>query len=306
MKHTMNKCARAASFFRNRLNAFYVLAVIPLLLILYYHIEWPFRVIIPIYSFIFLLLKKHKLSLRHEAGNIQRILGLLVILGSFFVYYAFVPFFASTSFYGGLNYAVYIFGLFLTFYDISALREAFTPIFLLVAAISSSFISHWLEPYLTPYIPHFVSLIAVIMRTLGIEVTTSGQRIVLYTLKGPLRMVFVWGCVGVYSTLVFSIILVIVLFEESVRLKTKLVWAAIGLMGTFIVNIVRVTTIFLADYFYGFEVGGKVHYFIGYALFITWLAVFFYAFSKRQGISRKFQSIWQKLRSVTSRQYVSP
>jgi len=110
-------------------------------------------------------------------------------------------------------------------------------------------------------------------------------------------MVFVWGCVGVASMLIFSIILVVTLFEESANLKTKLVWAFIGLIGMFILNIFRVTIIFLADYFYGFEVGGKVHYILGYALFITWLAIFFYTFSKRQVISEKFQSIRQKLRS---------
>ena len=302
MKHTMNKINTTfSSFFRNRLNAFYFLAFIPLLLIVYYHIEWPFTVVIPIYGFILLLIKKHDLSLRHDAGNIQRILGLLIILGSFFVYYALVPFFPYMAFYGPANYAIYIFGLFLTFFNIPALREAFTPIFLIVAATSSSFISNWLEPYLTPYIPHFVSLIAVILKTLGVGMTTHGQVLVLETVKGPLLMVFVWACVGATSMLIFSIILVVTLFEESASLKTKLVWATIGLTGTFILNIVRVTIIFLADYFYGFEVGGKIHYFIGYALFITWLAVFFYTFSKRQVISEKFQLIWQKFRLTAGR-----
>ena len=307
MKHTMNKLNTAfSSFFRNRLNAFYVSAFTPLLLIMYYHVKWPFPMVIPLYGFILLLIKKRNLSLRHEAGNIQKVLGLLVILGSFFVYYALVPFFPYMAFYGPISYAAYIFGLFLTFFNIHALREAFTPIFLIVAATSSSFVSNWLEPYFTPYMPHFVSLIAAILRTLGIRVTTHGLTIVLYTLKGPLYMWFVWACVGVASMLIFSIILVVILFEESASLKTKLVWAFIGLIGTFILNIVRVTIIFLADYFYGFEVGGKIHYVIGYALFITWLAFFFYTFSKRQAILGKIQVIRQKLRSVTSRQYVSP
>jgi len=293
---TMNKLNTAfSSFFRNKLNAFYVLAFIPLLLIVYYHVKWPFSMVIPMYGFILLLIKKQNLSLRHEAGNIQKAFGLLVVLGSFFVYYALVPFSPSMGFYGSANYAVYIFGLFLMFYDISALREAFTPIFLIVAATSSSFISNWLELYLTPYIPHFVSFIAAILRTLGIEVTTHSQIIVLHTVEGPLPMVFVWACVGVASMLIFSMILVITLFEESANLRTKLVWAFIGLIGMFILNIFRVTIIFLADYFYGFEVGGKVHYTLGYALFITWLAIFFYTFSKRQVISGKIQSIKQKL-----------
>ena len=178
--------------------------------------------------------------------------------------------------------------------------------FLIVAATSSGFISDWLEPHFTPYIPNFVSLIAGILKTLGVKVTTHGQFITLHTVKGPLPMFFVWGCVGVSSMLIFSIILVVTLFEESATLQTKLAWAFIGIIGTFILNIVRVTIIFLADYFYGYEVGAKVHYAIGYVLFIAWLAIFFYTFSKRQVISEKFQLIRQKLRSVTGRQQVLP
>lgn len=302
MKQTANKSTMVfSSFLRNRMNLFYLLAFIPLLLIIYYQVEWPFAAVIPTYGFILLLLKKHNLSLRHEAGNIQRILGLLVILSSFFVYYALVPFFTSPSFYGSANYVVYIFGLFLTFYDVSVLKEAFTPIFLIVAATSSSFVSNWLKPYLNPYLPHYVSLIAAILKTLGINMTTSGQKFVLYTLKGSVSTWFIWACVGAASMLIFSTILVITLFEEPASPKTKLVWAVIGLVGTFILNIIRVTIIFLTGYLYGFELGGKVHYVIGYALFITWLAFFFYTFSKRQVISEKFQLIWQKLRSVAGR-----
>jgi len=302
MNYTMNKLNTAfSSFFGNRLNAFYVLAFAPLLLIVYYYVKWPFPVVIPLYGFIILLIKKHNLSFCHEAGSIQKAFGILVVLGSFFVYYALAPLFPFVAFYGPANYVVYIFGLFLTFFNTHALREAFTPIFLIVAATSSSFVSNWLKPYLNPYIPHYVSLIAGILKTLGIRMTTSGQKFVLYTPKGAVSTWFIWACVGVASMLIFSIILVVTLFEESASLKTKLVWATTGLVGTFIVNIIRVTIILLTDYFYGFEVGGKVHYVIGYALFITWLAFFFYTFSKRQIISEKFQLIWQKLRSIAGR-----
>ena len=293
----MNKSNTAFSyFFKSRLNTFYVLAFAPILLIMYYHVKWPFPVVIPLYGFLLLLIKKHDLSLCHEAGSIQKLFGLIFVLSSFFVYYALVPFFPGMAFYGPANYVVYVFGLFLVFFSIHALREAFTPIFLIVAATSSSFMSEWLEPYFTPYIPRYVSLIANILRTLGIGVTTHGQRIVLYTLKGPLNLLFVWACVGVASMLIFSIILVVTLLEESASLKTKLVWAFVGIIGTFVLNIVRLTIIFLTDYFYGFEVGGQVHYVIGYALFIAWLVIFFYMFSKRRVISEKFQLIWQKLR----------
>ena len=293
MKRIVNRLDMAFFWLKKRINLFYVLSFVPLILIAYCEV---FGVVIAMYGFILLLIKKRNLSHRHEAGKTQKVLGLTVILGSFFVYYALVPFFQYVAFYGRANYAAYILGLFLIFFDISALREAFTPLFLIVAATSSSFISRWLEPHLTPYIPHFTSLIVAILKALGLRVTTDDPNIiVLHTLKGPLLTEFVWGCVGVSSTLIFSIILIIVLFEEPTRLKTKILWSVIGILGTLFVNVIRVTTIFLADYFYGSEVGGKVHYIIGYVLFITWLAIFFYTFSKRRVILGKIQSVKQKL-----------
>ena len=293
MKQIVNRLDMAFFWLKKRVNLFYVLSFVPLILIAYFEV---FGVVIAMYGFILLLIKKSNLSHRHEAGKIQKVLGLTIILGSFFVYYALVPFFQSVAFYGRANYVAYIFGLFLMFFDISALREAFTPLFLIIAATSSSFISRWLEPHLTPYIPHFMSLIAAILRTLGVGVKTYHPNFIeLHTSEGPLLTEFVWGCVGVYSILIFSIILVIVLFEEPTRLKTKILWSVIGVLGTLFVNVIRITIIFLADYFYGSEVGGQVHYTIGYALFITWLAIFFYTFSKRQVILGKIQSVKQKL-----------
>ena len=285
-----------SSLFRNRMNVFYVLAFLPLLLVAYSYIEWPFSAVIPVYGFILLLIKENDLSLRHKAGSFQRALGLLVATSSFFVSYASVPFLESSAFYGGANYAVYILGLFLIFFESSALREAFTPVFLIVAGVSSSLVSHWLEHYFAGYIPYFLSLIVAILRLLGVEaVAHPPDAIVLQTVRGPLALGFAWGCVGVSSMLIFLIVLVITLFEEPASLRTKLLWGAMGAFGVFVMNVVRLIIIFLAGCFYGSDVGAKLHYFIGYVLFILWLLIFFYAFSKRRRLSEKISPVWSKL-----------
>jgi exosortase/archaeosortase family protein len=51
--------------------------------------------------------------------------------------------------------------------------------------------------------------------------------------------------------------------------------------GVLALNVLRVLIIFIADYFYGAEVGGQIHYVIGYAIFITWLTIFLYLYSKK-------------------------
>ena len=296
---------KISSFLENRLNLFYFSAFAPIILISYLNVGWPFAIVIPLYAFVLLLLKKGKLSTYSQTNQVQRLLGLTIIFSSFIAYYGLVIFFPTVSFYGGVNYAIHILGLVFTFFGLSALREAFTPVFLIGAAMSTSFISKWLEHYFTPYIPHFVNLVIIILKPFGIEVTTPNPNypyfIVLHTLKGPLSMTFVWACVGVTSMLIFSILLVVTLYEESTSIKTKISWGILGILGTFFLNVIRVVIIFLADYYYGSEVGAKVHYGTGYVLFITWLAVFFYLFSKREIISAKIRSIRQKLCSTVRR-----
>jgi exosortase/archaeosortase family protein len=290
-----------SSFFSNRLNLFYVLAFLPLLLVAYSYIGWPFSLVIPVYGFILLLIKKDALSLRRGGGGFQRFLGLLVVVGSFFVYYALAFFFESPAFYGGVNYAVYIFGLFLIFFEFSAVREAFAPTFLIVAASWTDPVSSWLEQHFSWVTSHFTSLIVAILNVLGIGATVYPPdyphwSIHLHTAKGLLSVGVDWGCIGISSMQVFLVILVVTLFDEPASLRTKLSWAVVGVFGTLAVNVIRVVTIVLVDYFLGFEVGGRVHYFIGYVLFILWLVIFFYAFSKRRVLSEKILSIWQKLR----------
>jgi exosortase/archaeosortase family protein len=268
----------------NRLNSFYVLAFLPLLLVAYFYARWPFGLVIPIYGFIIFVIKKQKLSSCKEAGPIQKLFGLLVTASSFFFYYVLVLFFSTAAFYGAANYCVYLLGLFLIFFDLNALKEAFSPLFLIAAAMSSNLVSNIIEPFFNPYIPSFASFIASILKTIGIGVRISAgspTTMTLQTLKGPLQLLFVWGCVGFASLFVFSIILVVVLAETPGNVKTKALWAVPGILGTFFLNILRIVLIFVTDYFYGHDVGAKVHYFIGYIFFIVWITIFLYIFQKK-------------------------
>jgi exosortase/archaeosortase family protein len=271
----------------NKAKIFYILAFIPLLLIVYYQPGWPFAVISPAYGFVLLVLKKETLFSRDEADELQKIIGVTIILGSFFVYYPLVSLFPRARFYNVANYATFILGLFLTFFEISALKEAFTPLFLIVAAALNSLLFEWLEPLLSPYISHFVSLISIILKNLGMKVTTQYPNIItLNTPSGPISASITWGCVA-GSSIVFSLILVVFLLEETAPLKTKLLWSLIGIAGVLSINITRVTIIFLSWQLYGFETGEKVHWILGYALFITWLTILLFMFPKDKQFSNK-------------------
>ncbi len=297
MKIDKSKLLSILSLRGNKTNLFYVFALAPLLLVFYYN---PFSVIIPFYGFLLLIIKYQKLLGFKEANSIQKIIGSILVVGSFFVYYGVTLVYPGAAFYTAANYAVYLFGLFLIFFDFSALKEAFSPLFLIVAATSSSFIAEWLRPFLSPYANDIAHIILSILRVLGIDATIIYARttpiFAISSLSGKtIHGAFVYECLGAYSALVFSIILVVILFEDPGRLKVKLAYAIVGLLGTFALNILRVTTILLADYFYGAEVGGTVHYVIGYALFSAWLGIFFYIYSKRQTIHAKITSFWKRI-----------
>jgi exosortase/archaeosortase family protein len=292
MKPSKSTSSKALLLLKNRMSLFYVLASLPLFLILHFNV-WS--LVINFYGFVFLLLKNQKLHLVKEANLFHRIVGLVIIASSFFVYYAVVLAIPTAGFYSGANYVVFLFGLFLLFFDLSALKEAFTPIFFIAAATSSSLVATWLEPYFSPYLGNIASLLVSILRILGINANLqylgSIPLISFRSLAGHLVITsFVYWCLGVFSVLVFSIIIVVVLVEDPSGWKIKLLASVLGVLGTFALNIVRITIIFLTDYFYGAEAGATVHYIIGYALFSAWLAVFLYAYSKRNVVQLKVQS----------------
>lgn len=294
-----------SSLLRKRVNLFYSFAFIPLFLILYYDV-WI--LVIAFYGFIFLLLKSEKLHSTRKPNTFQMLLGLIIVIGSFFIYYVLVPVFPGAGFYGAANYVVFLFGLFLVFFDLSALKQAFTPLFFITAATSSYFIAESLAPYISPFLDNIGALIVSILRILGIKANVYDSAPFGYdnipiigftTLSGEtIYTAFVYECVGIFSAIVFSIILVIIMFEDPSSWKTRLLASIIAVSGTFAVNIIRVTIIYVTDFFYGAEAGANVHYVIGYALFSAWLVFFIYMYSKRHIIQTKTQSLFSRTKTA--------
>jgi len=291
------KLFEAFRLMKNRLNIFYILAFAPLAMITYYNIRYLSPLM---FGFLLLFLKSQELSVIHEAIRIQRVAGLTVLLGSFILCCSLVHFFPFFPFYGvAASYSVYIFGLFLTFFDLRALKKAFTPIFIIVAASSISFISISLKLWLSPYmIPRFVSIVGTILNALGVKtIILDPSILILNTAQGTIAFRIIWECIGVYGTLVFSLVMIIVIFEEHDGLKTKMLWAVLGIVGVLVLNVLRVVIILMLAPYYTFEVVESLfHPFLGYILFFPWLGLFLYTFPKRHEILKKIRLIRQKLR----------
>ncbi|MGD8506144.1 MAG: exosortase/archaeosortase family protein [Candidatus Bathyarchaeota archaeon] len=291
---------RLTAIFRNRVDTFLLLAFLPLLFIGYYRYAFfddALGVFVPLYGFLLLLMKKDQLSeCTSGLTNLQRLFGIAVILGSFFIYYVIVPFIPWVGFYGIINYTVYLLGLFLVFFTISALKQAFTTFFLIVATGLIGLSFRWIETMIAPTVPYYVSFFSSVIGALGIEhILPSPTQIYMRTPNGNLLVGFAAGCIGVYSLLIFSILIVVTMVETSASKRTKLAWSLIGLIGVFVLNVIRLLIVVLSMYFYGWNTGQRVHQVIGYILFLSWLAVFLLLFSKRQTIAGKVRLVREKI-----------
>jgi len=143
------------SALKSKINFFYFLAFVPLVPIAYYFYvsgHSILGVLIPFYGFILLSLKKDKLSQFVGAGRLQRFVGLVAMSVSFFIYYYVVTAFHSSALYGAgvAFYSVYVLGLFLVFFSVSAFKESFSAVFLIVAGGSSFYVGEWLEFFMEP------------------------------------------------------------------------------------------------------------------------------------------------------------
>lgn len=296
---TMHKISLSLSALKSKINLFYVVAFLPLVLIGYFKYVTGYSilgVLIPFYGFLLLLLKKDRLSLFSDSGKVQRFVGLAAMLASFFLYYAVIQFYSS-AFYGAgaAFYAVYVLGLFWVFFSVPALKESISVLFLIVAGGFSFYVGEWLEYFMEPLVPYFVQMMTVVLVLLGIPATVKNPTvIVLNTSKGPVNVLFEAGCIGIHSFLIFSVIIVVTMMEELASLRTKLLWSVAGVVGTFFVNIIRVSMIAAVIYYFGYENWGEIHSWIGYALFLLWLAFFFIVFSKREIIQNKIRAFRQQ------------
>lgn len=289
------------SLLKNRLTLFYVLAFMPLILIQYFGYVARrdlFAVTIALYGFLLLLIKKDKISVFSKSGRLCRFLGLILMFASLFVYYGVALFYPQAQFYGATNYTVYLVGLFLAFFQVSALKQTFPTLFLIVAVNLSGFVGEWMEFYLESLVPFFVQIMAFVLMVLGIPAKpVDPTTFVIYTRGGRILLLGVEaGCIGIWSFLTFAIIIVVTMMVDPSSLRTKVLWSTAGIIGTFFVNIIRVSLILAVIYYFGYENWGKIHTPIGYVLFIAWLAIFFIIFSQRQAILSKVQTFWRRIR----------
>ena len=280
------------SLLKDRLNRFYILAFAPILpLFVYRYIAFNdlLGVIVPFYGFLILLMKKDKLTeYISETKTLQKASGIFSIAASLLIYYALAPIIPSAGLYGIVNYTIYLFGIVLIFFKLPAFKETFTTFFLIIAAGLTGLSYQWIEHQITPTVPYYVSIFSSVLNLFGVSHTRPNPyTLFLNTPRGLLPVWFEGGCIGVYSAIIFSILIVVTMVETSAPRLTRLIWAVVGLVGVFVLNIIRLLIVIVSMYAYGWDFGQQVHQVIGYVLFLSWLTLFLFIFSQRQTIAQK-------------------
>ena len=288
------------SLLQDKLNRFYILAFAPLLpLFVYRYVAFndPLGVLVPFYGFLILLMKKAKLTkYTSETNTLQKAPGILSIAASFLAYYAITPFIPGVGFYGIVNYTIYLFGIVLIFFKLSAFKETFTTFFLIIATGLTGLSYQWIEHQITPTVPYYVSVFSLVLNLFGISHTRPNPyTLFLNTPRGLLPVWFEGGCIGIYSVILFSILIVVTMVETSAPNRTKLAWMVLGLIGVFVLNIISLLIVIASMYAYGWDFGQQVHQVIGYVLFLSWLTIFLFLFSQRQTIAQKLHIIPKQL-----------
>ncbi|MDG6220487.1 MAG: exosortase/archaeosortase family protein [Candidatus Thermoplasmatota archaeon] len=97
-----------------------------------------------------------------------------------------------------------------------------------------------------------------------------------------------WGCTGLRSLVMFSFILLALIWPMEISWKKKIPGIAIGIIGAFIINILRMIMLALLMYYYDLATTMEVHKHLGDFLFIIWMAIYWFAFFHFFGPEREW------------------
>lgn len=131
------------------------------------------------------------------------------------------------------------------------------------------------------YTPNFVALqdwlagvLAATVSAFGIGASVSGHLVTLNTSSGTLLLDVASDCTGIQGILAFGMLSTMALLDLKPRMSRLIPIFAIGFLGAFLTNILRLVVVFLTFEYLGPDVGGSVHVYFGYLIFIVWVMAF--------------------------------
>jgi thaumarchaeosortase len=121
-----------------------------------------------------------------------------------------------------------------------------------------------------------VAAVATLACVFGLPIYGLSNNLTIIGRHGPFQLVVYWPSVGVQSTLIFSLVMIIIAAKLEAPAVRKVIYSIVGVAGTVCLNILRIFTISLYGYLYATS-GQQLdafHNSIGEVVFPIWIVGF--------------------------------
>ena len=196
----------------------------------------------------------------------------------------------SILFGGMLLVFPFIIGKFKVEASFSVLFLAFVMVLLVIPQVFSSgsddgttSIGNWYVHYM------LAAPFSAALHLLGIDSSSSGSYVTLQFHDGTYHTLGISAyCAGLYSFSIFlSAFFAFVLVFERLRTRTIALVMAIGLLVAYIGNLLRMTIIGVVGYYKGIDALLWAHENVGWIIFLSWSAVFWYVLLNYVSVDKK-------------------
>ncbi|MHA2024169.1 MAG: archaeosortase/exosortase family protein [Candidatus Thorarchaeota archaeon] len=121
--------------------------------------------------------------------------------------------------------------------------------------------------------PFIVKILVTVLRVLGIPALSGGSNLYLTNSFIPLQIYINWNCIG-WQSFILLVFTLVTGLQGSYSTRSKILTIIYGLEGTFLLNIIRILIPTLLAYFWGYVPAVLFHDYMGTALTLLWLGLF--------------------------------
>lgn len=277
---------RVRSYFReNRLSLFMLAATLPAFISFtsysrqigfFYYFLYSLLMIIIVYR------ERERYESLPLPSMAEMMVGLVVIVASLWMN-VIVSSMGVESGFGQTDYVILLAGIFLTFWGYRSIRVTYLPLLLVVVARGSIALLNLLEAqYFEAISGWFVETTVSFVHALGYsssQIAGEGTRVISYGPNAPAAgeaVIIAWGCTGLPSLVLFSLILVALILPHPSPLPKRMISIAIGVIGSFLINLLRLTFLILVLFHYGGDAMMWLHTHIGDFMFVIWIGIYWW------------------------------
>lgn len=243
--------------------AFLIPAAIP-----HFGVDYPYLFIFGITLVAWFVIKWNAVeSISQRATHLEMVVGLMIIAADYAQNIVF------DSRLGLIDMLVVFSGVAVAFYGVRSFKLFWVPATYGIVLL--------LGYQLENAIPNYVALqdwmagvMASAVQAIGISATVSGHVVAMNSSSGPLLLDVQSDCTGIQGVLAFGMLSTMAVLDVKTTPSRLVPLFIVGFVGVFLLNIVRLFAVFLTFEYVGVAAGTTMHLFVGYALFIAWVFVF--------------------------------